>query len=172
MAAELRAMRNIKKGDEITMNFLGTPAHLDSTAARRKEVALRFGYKCVCVLCSKGDDKKEEDAKSQIKTLTAKKSRILKQHNIDITDIEAIKSLAFGSNIRDLRAVAKVQDEIVDNVLKLNKLANATLLHLEGRRLASYARSARMGELEHKAIHLLIDAGYGPDSRGPCGLMP
>lgn len=30
----------------------------------------------------------------------------------------------------------------------------------------------RMGELEHKAIHLLIDAGYGPDSRGPCGLMP
>ena len=29
----------------------------------------------------------------------------------------------------------------------------------------------RMGEMEHKAINMLIGAGYGPDSRGPCGLM-
>ncbi|CAM6111450.1 unnamed protein product [Calypogeia fissa] len=48
----IHAVRCIRKGEEITVNYYGGRGSFDSTRARRRLVKSSFNFDCVCELCS------------------------------------------------------------------------------------------------------------------------
>ena len=62
MAVELRAMRNIKEGDEITITYAGVR---EPRAERQKLLQEGYGFTCTCSSCSLGPTASKEDDKER-----------------------------------------------------------------------------------------------------------
>ena len=51
---ELITIVDVKKGEELTVNYLGSAFLTDTTIERRKMLRVKWGFLCNCFLCSKG----------------------------------------------------------------------------------------------------------------------
>ena len=51
---ELRAIRDIRKGEEVTANYKIWDSLFDDTATRQKELYEGWNFLCECHLCSSG----------------------------------------------------------------------------------------------------------------------
>ena len=51
---ELITVVDVKKGEELTVNYLGSAFLTDTTIERRRMLRIKWGFLCNCFLCSKG----------------------------------------------------------------------------------------------------------------------
>ena len=51
---ELRAIRDIRKGEEITVNYISVEGRYCDKHTRQQKLAEGWGFKCCCSLCTSG----------------------------------------------------------------------------------------------------------------------
>ena len=66
---ELRAIRDIEVGEEITVNYISVEGRYSDTAARQTRLLEGWAFTCVCRLC---ETKAEDNVKAEIRELQAR----------------------------------------------------------------------------------------------------
>ena len=133
---ELRALRDIKKGEEITDTYIML-GYLNKDG-RQKELK-KWGFICNCSSCTLGG---EED----LINATAKIEKEIRQH-VSKTKSDKIKT--------DWAKLAQMQDEVVTNLQQLS--FSILLLPMEIVDLVCMAQIGRQQHLVVKAMELLGD---------------
>ena len=132
---ELRAIRNIIEGEELTVNYINKDGSYSKTEERQQMLIGRWDFTCQCRLCVTGD---EDETKLKI---SAAKDEMRKIGDLQTIPLDKI----------DWTKLAEYQDEIVDLV---KSLSSDPPLLTECLSLANLAQLSRNLDLLHKACNL------------------
>ena len=78
---EVRAIRNIKKGEEVLTNYIINNDSFPTTVHRRHILTKEWGFKCGCLLCS-SDDKENDAMRMRVQKLHDDIPRLIQQGNL------------------------------------------------------------------------------------------
>ena len=132
---ELRAIRNINEGEELTVNYINKDGSYSKTEERQQMLIGRWDFTCQCRLCVTGD---EDEIKLKI---SAAKDEMRKIGDLQTIPLDKI----------DWTKLAEYQCEIVDLV---KSLSSDPPLLTECLSLANLAQLSRNLDLLHKACNL------------------
>jgi len=133
---ELRALRHIKKGEEITDTYIML-GYLNKD--ERQMELKKWGFVCYCPSCT------SEDEEDLIKA-TAKIESDIRQH---------VSNTKSDKNKTDWVQIAQMQDQVVTNLQQLS--FSSLLLPMEIVDLVCMAQIGRQPHLVTKAMNLLQD---------------
>ena len=146
---ELRAIRDIRKGEEITVNYISVEGRYCDKATRQQKLAEGWGFKCCCSLCTSGGEISrifsvgivtvagaEEELKSRIRAL----------------QLGMVAACEASPARVDWAALARAQEEVVAAVSGL--ACAPLLLPRECQSLANLAQLARLPHLLTGALEL------------------
>lgn len=128
---ELRAIRDIRQDEEITVNYICVEGRYSSTEIRQEMLMKGWGFLCLCPLCESGS---EDDLKSEIRNI---QKEMISECDISIDEIDWV-------------SMAHHQEQIVEIVKKLS--AAPLLLPRECNSLVNLAQLARKSQLQDKAL--------------------
>lgn len=133
---ELRAIRDIRRGEEITVNYISVEGRYSDKDTRQQKLAEGWGFKCCCSLCTSGA---EEEIKSRIRAL----------------QLGMVAACEASPARVDWAALARAQEKVVAAV---GGLACAPLLlPRECQSLANLAQLARRPHLLTQALELWLE---------------
>ena len=78
---EVRAIRKIKKGEEVLANYIINNDSFPTTVHRRQVLTMEWGFKCCCSLCL-SDDKENDAMRMRVQKLHDDIPRLLHQGNL------------------------------------------------------------------------------------------
>ena len=119
---ELRAIRDIEVGEEVTVNYISVEGRYSDTAARQTRLRAGWDFTCVCRLCETGE---EEEVKAEVRKLQARMTEACD------TEVELI----------DWALLTSCQEEVVAKVQTLSTAP--LLLPRECQSLANLSQLAR-----------------------------
>lgn len=130
---ELRAIKNIKAGEEVSVNYISVEGRYSSRNDRQQRLFEGWGFKCICPLCESG---LEEDIKLRIRAI---QEEMRDKCNTCVDEI-------------DWMSLAECQVNVVDLVSQLSTAP--LLLPRECQSLANLGQLARNRHFKEKALEL------------------
>ncbi|XP_037548149.1 histone-lysine N-methyltransferase Smyd1 [Nematolebias whitei] len=151
---ELRALRKISKGEELTFNYVDL---LNLSAERQKQLKERFHFDCSCQRCSQqlGDDLMSASSESKHSADKVKEVSAFSQESLKKIE-RAGQDGDYSEVLRlSLEVLAKQEDVLADtHLLRLRALGVATEVHSHLRKFSEAAEFAwRMVEGYMKLLH-------------------
>ena len=145
---ELRAIKEIKKGDEITASYLDfDDALLEEKFIKQTILIGNWNFKCKCPLCLQPEDDRIKDLRKEFKELKRMKDKL--PNTLELVRMKHRK------NLDGLRENAKTQEKYVDFIIKLDNPLAYFSSWTEFRDLPADGELAGRHDLVEKGMKLL-----------------